>query len=341
MKDTKQTEQTRIEELDAMIARIMAIQTERSLGDSSLIAEYPDLGSAKTWRDRLIPRAWDQINLHRWHAKLTRVCTVIDGGSPDDDFYPDLPFAREMAAQVMALERQTNDRRVAIILAPTGTGKSFTARWQVSQRRSVRAIVRIRPSWRNKAGHINAGIIRALGEEPQSTTPAFLEDAAIRLLRQQPRTLFLDQAHEGGVALMHLIRAYVDETPSRFVYLAYNTAYRAVMSGTRDAMIEAHAFLGRCRKPIFDLYTAGTRQPDAAFYLRQTAGLSETAADSLAVEILPALNRLHNLRLLDDAIERAEADDKPGLSMQEKIKHHVLVLSGLAPQQTRTAKEAA
>lgn len=336
----KEIEKTQIAEMDTMIARIAAVQTERGLNDTALIAEYPDIGSAKTWRDRLLCRNWEELNLARWHGKLTRVCTVIDGGSPDDNFYPDLPFARQMAAQVMALERQTNDRRATVVLAPTGVGKSFTARWLVAQRRSIRAIVRIRPSWRNKAGHINTGIIRALGEEPQSTNPAALEDTAIRLLRQQPRTLFLDQAHEGGVALMHLIRAFIDETPSRFVYLAYNTAYRAVMAASNDALIEAQAFIGRCRKPIFDTYRDGTRQADAAFYLQKMAGLSETAASSLAAEIIPALQRLHNLRLLDDAIERAEQDDEKGRSLQEKIKHYVHVLAGLDTKPQPAKEEA-
>jgi hypothetical protein len=331
----KPSEKTKTElmaELDAMVARIATMQSERSLSDAKLLNDYPDIGSAKTWKDRLLARKFNELNLERWHRKLLRVCTILDGGSPEEDFFPDLPFAEEMRARLLKLERQTNDRRILPCLAPNGTGKSAVARWAVNQSRSTRAMVRLRPSWRNKIVHITRGIVRALGEEPTSSNPAECEEAAIRLLRSSPRTLFLDQAHEGGVAVMHLLRAFVDETPSRFVYLAYNTAYRNVLTASTDALIEAQAFLGRCLKPAFDLYKEGTRQKDVAFYLRRVAALTEASAGSLAAEILPALNRHTNLRLLDDAIAAARADDGSDDPKAETIKRKIFELSGLDPK---------
>jgi len=322
-------------ELESMIARVAAVQTERGLSDSKLVETFTELGSAKTWRDRLVPHSWGELNINRWHVKLARVCTILDGGTPDEDFYKDMPFAVEMHSRLVQLERATNDRRILVCLAPNGTGKSAFARWAVAQRRTSRAVLRIRPTWRNKLGHIARGICTALGETTAATNPAECEDHAIRLLRSQPYTLFLDQAHEGGVALMHLIRCLVDETPSRFVYLAYNTAYRAVSTGSTDALIEAKAFLGRCRKPIFDLYKDGLRKGDAEFYLRTVGGLSDTAANSLATEIVQALNRDTNLRLLDDAIEDAE-NQRDGTRLADRIKTAVFRLSGLDPKQIKT-----
>lgn len=326
-------------ECDAMVARIAAVQNERKLSDAKLVNEYPEIGSAKTWKDRLLARNWKELNLERWHRKLSRVCIVLDGGSPDDDFLADLPFAIEMHARILKLERQTNDRRILVCLAPNGCGKSFFARWEVAQARSARAMVRLRPSWRNKIGHIAAGIVRALGDEPADNTPAHCEDHAIRLLRQSPRTLFLDQAHEGSVAVMHLLRAFVDETPSRFVYLAYSTAYRSVITASNDALIEAQAWLGRCMKPVFDLYKHGTRAEDAAFYLRRLGGLSPTAAGSLAAEIIPALQAHTNLRLLDDAIEAARAADGSDDPEPETIKREIFRLSGLDPKRVAARTE--
>ncbi len=321
------------EEMDAMISRIAAIQAERELTDSKLIDEYPQLGSAKTWTDRLLARNWKELNHRRWHKNLLAVCTILDGGSPEEDFFSDLRFAVEMRARLTKLERQTNDRRILVCLAPNGCGKSAFARWAVNQARSRRAMVRLRPSWRNKISHIARGITRALGEEPVNTNPADCEDAAIRLLRSQPTTLFLDQAHEGGVAVMHLLRAFVDETPSRFVYLGYSTGYRSVITASNDALIEAQAFLGRCQKPVFDLYRDGTRNEDVKFYLQRVAGLSDPAATGLVDKILPALNRHTNLRLLEDAIQAARAEDGSDDPKAESIRAKIFALSGLDPKQ--------
>jgi len=141
----------------------------------------------------------------------------------------------------------------------------------------------------------------------QSTNPAEVEQAVIEGLSAQPKTLFVDQAHEGGVQLMHELRAFVDETPARFVYLAYDTAFKRVQTASTDALIEAQAFLGRCLKPSFDLYRNGILNKDVNFYLRKRGGLSASAAESVTAKILPALQGHTNLRLLDDAIEAAEA----------------------------------
>ena len=106
---------------------------------------------------------------------------------------------------------------------------------------------------------------------------------------------------------MHELRAFVDETTSRFVYLAYDTAFKRVQTASTDALIEAQAFLGRCLKPSFDLYRNGILNKDVNFYLRKRGGLSASAAESVTAKILPALQGHTNLRLLDDAIQAAEA----------------------------------
>jgi hypothetical protein len=131
---------------------------------------------------------------------------------------------------------------------------------------------------------------------------------------------------------MHLLRAFVDETPARWVYLAYNTAFRLVLSSTTDAHLEAHAFLGRCCKPVFDSYKAGTVERDVAFYLERTAGMKRDTAASVAGRITRALRLSTNLRLLDDAIVAARAasdDDEAGADL---ICAEVYRLAGLDPR---------
>ena len=209
-----------INEIRAITARIAAVQAERKLSDADLLREYPDIGSTKTWRQRLCAGELDELDHDRILAKLRRVAVILDGGSPDDLFIKEMQFAVEMNARLAQLERQTNDRRILVCLAPNGTGKSAFARWAVNQKRSTRTYVRIRPTWRNKPLHLCRGIARALGQEINTSNVADAEEAVINALSGEPITVFLDQAHEGGVALMHELRAFVDETKSRFVYLA-------------------------------------------------------------------------------------------------------------------------
>lgn len=323
-------------ELGQMISRVEEVQEQRGLSDGLLLKNYPDLGSTKTWTDRLRPRRFDQLKVSRWHALLSRVCQVIDGGLPDEVYSTQAPFHVEMLARLEKLERQSTDRRILCCLAANGTGKTSFSRWAVSQSPVSRRVVRIRPTWRNKPLHIYTGMARALGKELHTTNVAQAEEEVIAMLtktdvteqKAHAKTLFIDQAHEGGVALMHILRALVDETKSRFVYCAYQTAYRQVINGSSDALIEAQAFLGRCLKPVFDLYANGTRYDDVVHYLVAVADLRAGAAKSLAAEITVALNQTTNLRLLDDAIAQAIIEDGDDPSA-ETIKAKVFSLSGL------------
>ncbi len=328
-----------IPEIEAMAARVAAVQIERGLSAEGLIRAFPDLGSSKSWTHRVLAKDYEHMDLPRWHWRLTRICAILDGGSPEAQFFPEMPFARKLRARLTELEKAGNDRRILVVLAPTGVGKTSTARWLVAARAEERALLRCRPSWRNKLGHLSAGMLDALDETPPSTAPAALEDALVKALTRAPRTVFVDQAHEGGVALMHLLRCLVDETPSRFVYLAYPTAYKAVLHGSSDAMTEAKAFLGRCRKPVFDAYAHGVGVEDVTVWLREAAGLAESAAKSLAAQLAPLAAGLHNLRLLEDALDRAELCENPkaGATRADKLLHYARSLIGHAPTAAPTA----
>lgn len=338
----KNNEQQMMAELDRMIRRVEEVQQQRGLSDNALIKTYPDLGSTKTWAERLKPRNYASLRLARWHMLLTRVIAVIEGGLPDAFYSKSAPFHLEMLARLEKLERQTGDRRILCCLAANGTGKTSFSRWAVAQKPIERRVVRIRPTWRNKPFHIYCGIARVFGTEIETTNVARAEETVINLLTKSENTeqgahsttLFIDQAHEGGVALMHILRVLVDETKSRFVYEAYQTAYRQVINGSTDALIEAQAFLGRCLKPVFDLYARGTRYEDVVHYLVTVAELRPAAAESLAAEITLTLNTHTNLRLLDDAIAAARVSDGDEPT-PATIKSKVFELSGLNPAQAR------
>lgn len=316
----------------AVVARLCEIQNGRRLSDRQLVNEYPDLGSTKTWRQRLVAFDWQSLNPDRIPIRMTRIAAILDGGSPDTPFFKEMPFARELTALLGALERSTSDRRILVALAPNGCGKTTVAKWAVAQSPSSRAYCRIRPAWRNKELHICNGILRALGSDEAHANASEAEQALINMLSGQGRTIFVDQAHEGGPALMHLLRALVDETPARWVYLGYDTAFRRVQMANTDAMIEAQAFLGRCLKPIFNVYRTGTQVRDVTVYLQRSGGLTQTTAQSVAQRITPVLAQTTNLRLLDDAIAAARAGHEQDEATADAIVNAVHHLSQVAPR---------
>lgn len=332
-------QQRLIDEILPVIHRLKEIQAERGLTDRQLLTEFPDLGSTKTWRHRLLAEKWEELNLERTSLRLRRVAAILDGGSPEEIFFPDLPFALEMRARIGLLERQTNDRRILACLAPNGCGKSALARWAVAQHRSRRAYVRIRPTWREKLLHLCTGMARALGRDSNTTNVAEAETSLISMLSGEPKTVFIDQAHEGGVKLLHLLRALVDETPSRFVYLAYDTTFRRVLTGNTDALAESQAFLGRCIKPVFDLYRAGTSHADCALILQRKAGLPEPAAAAVSARVVPLLRSNTNLRLLEDAIEAARAENDDRDPSAEQVVRKVEELAGETRKGARPEEE--
>lgn len=330
----------RIATARAIVTRLEEIQRARKLSDRQLVDEYPDLGSTKTWRQRLLGSRWDGLNAERTLRRLQRIGTVLDGGVPNATFFRDLPFAQEVIARVGQLERSVTDRRILVCLAPNGCGKTSVARWCVAQARSTRAYCRLLTTSR-KTIHIANRISHALGSDDDARNAPDAENRLIAQLTGTPKTVFLDQAHEGGPALMHLLRALVDETPSRFVYLGYDTAFRRVQSATTDALIEAQAFMGRALKPIFDVYKAGTSSRDVAIYLQRSADLSPSAAGSVAARIASVLQRTANLRLLDDAIQAARAGHDDDEAEADAIVSQVYALSGLKPQGAKLGEEEA
>jgi len=334
--ETTETTEARLEKMRAIIRRLAEYQEAARLPDTRLVQQFPELGSAKTWRHRLLADNWSSLNIERWHARLLRIAAVLDGRLPDQDFYL-LPFTRAVKAYVEALERTRSDRRIAVVLAPNGIGKTTAARWLVAQGRRSRVYVRIRPGWRDREMSLLNGIARAMGADSDARTLAAAEARLITLLSGEPRTLFIDQAHEGGPALMHLLRCLVDETPSRFVYLGYDTGFRRVRTANTDALLEAQAFIGRCLRPLLH-YPDGVQQADVTAYLQAAADMSRPIASGLAVRITPVLQQHGNLRLLADAAERALtiAERRPdGAGSAELIVDQICYLAGVDPQLTQ------
>jgi hypothetical protein len=310
-------------EARAAVARLKKAQTTLKLSNSQFVGRFRDgngdvlLGSQRTW-ERMSKDEWDNNKPEKWLDKLRQACSQLDGGTPVRNVFPDMPFFKKATEILNRLEAQKTDRRIAVMLGWTGTGKSVWARAQVDKQRATRIYVRAMPGWREKGIAICSGIIQAINGERLELNMGY--DEALGklklLLGSSDITVFLDEAHEGGVELMKIIRYLVDETTSRFVYLGYPTEYNRVVAASTGALAEARQFLGRALKPIFTDYQNGTKVEDVAVILKRN-GFDAADARDVAARTTPSLVAGTGLRMLADCLELAKewaAEDEADLS---------------------------
>jgi hypothetical protein len=296
------------------------------------------LKSEKQWV-ALRDDKWEgYLNPERALHSLEGMAASLDGGAPVETFFDILPFAQRMDAELERLLGTTTDRLCLVVLAATGAGKSVWGRRRASDDPETSTYTRARPTWRENQFAILQGLSRDLGC-PLEKSPRAQMDKLIDSLRGgQRRNIIIDEAHDGGVALLKVIKALIDETGSRFVYMAYPTEFDRVRSVSEGAVAEARQLLGRAQKPIFDDYRHGVQADDVEVFLAAAAGIQKDAK-AVAEEMLPLVRGNGNLRVLADAIEEArdEADDKP---ITARMVHEALCcLCKARPEERKKGKE--
>lgn len=273
---------------------------------SGFVARYSKyLGSAKTYQDRLLAGNWHQLRVAKWIAQLRTMLADIEGTGSGDAFFPVLPAYRELELMFERLQGQANDRRCVVFSGVTGVGKTSGSRELCRRHPQETAYCQVRRTWQNKPAQIAAGLAKALGAAV-SQDSAKTWEAVVEVGKARPLTLFVDDAHEGGVALMKLVKGLIDETYIRVVLLVYPTQWRRLINGSDDANAEAQQLYGRTMKPILDRRAKGVLVEDVQVYLREAAGLNGDAP-MLAKRMVGHLRALGNLRALADVVEMARA----------------------------------
>lgn len=303
------------QQLNAMIERIERHQAALKLSDTRFVARYQRyLGSAKSWRERLIGRQWNELgkNLGKWLAKLRSFCAEIDGTADMGEFFCEMPIAKYGQGIYDALQGQQSDRRVAFVIGPTGVGKSWTMRWIARENITNTAYVHANRGWKDSMMQIARGFARALGAtEETGGASTFLN--VVENLKANPITVIVDDVHEGGILMLKLIKHLVDDTRAKFILGTYPTAWNQLVNGSTDAHAEAQQLVGRALKPVNKAWMQGATETDVATFLRLTMG-GNGECQVLAEHITPLIRRHGNLRALADAIElarmNADNDDK-------------------------------
>ena len=326
-----------------LVQRLRVAQTNAGIKDNAFVSRFRNeknallFGSVRTW-ERIQEGNWTCNDPVKLLPRLRLCVSQLDGGSLRAEVFTDLPFYAIAASQLVKLEGQTNDRRCLLILAPTGVGKTSFLRTAAAKPGKARFYLRCSPPLRDRGSAIVAAIYRAVTGE-QLIAPSY--DTALQRLTSRlsatPCTVFIDEAHDGGVALMKIIRYLIDETPSRFVLAAYPTDYHRVISASSGSLSEARQFIGRCLKPVLDDYRDGTKPSDVA---RMLAGAGFPGDAEFATLIHSHIAQREGLRTLADAIEAAQTQAM-ARDLAPTREHLTAALDIITGQRNAVVKEVA
>ena len=299
-------QETPIQELQRLVERAQKHQKALGLSDNAFTIKYKDfVGSAKTWRQRLCGKDYSGLNIGRILAKMRGFISLVDGGTTVEQVFDDLPVYRQFMGRYNKLQSARTDRRVMVFLGETGIGKSVCARAALRADTSSTAYVRCQPTWKDNQLSILNGILRAIGKDEYLRKSRSFA-AVLEYLKSNPITVIFDEAHDGGVSLLKLVKSFVDETNCKFVIMAYPTLWKRMLLASSDAHAEARQLFGRTQKPIFDAYASGTTLDNVEIYLRRSTSLNGCSKD-VARQILEIVKHNGNLRLVADIIDAADS----------------------------------
>ena len=323
-------EQKRVNEL---ITRLEEHQQALGVSDKSFTTRYRRyIGSPKQWRDRLCGRNWGELTqLDKWARKLLAFVGEIDGVSVVEEYYDKIPIAKYVTTGFEIMQAETSDRRCFFLVGKTGVGKTVVLRNLYKQNAQTSIYIRANETWKkSQSAMYKAFAISTGAPTGWSASGTFVN--TIDHLKSLPVTIMIDEAHEGGVALLKMAKTLIDETRSCFILSMYPTQFLRLVNPGNDAYSEAQQLLGRAVKPINMSWISGLRTEDVAEYMR-AAGFPLQQAKPFARRVLPALHRSGNLRVLADAVKNARimADYNDAKLNLELVQDQVEALSPSLP----------
>lgn len=288
--------------MELLIARAEAHRLTLGLSHKKFATRFAEyVGSHKTWEFRLFARKWSELKHETWLPRLRKLALKIEGSTGDQEIFADLPIVKHAVYLYDTLQSRTNDRRCAILIGTQGTGKTLSLRHLERENNYAPAFLSANETWKDS----RARIANALGAAVKSTiTPSASQtfQNAIEHLKANPMNILIDEAHEGGVLLMKLVKSLINETQCKIMLGIYPTAWRRLTNGANDAYEEAQQLLRRTIRPIKNDWIAGITEKDVEAW----AKCVELEMPKTKVqEIMPLVRKHGNYSLLTDALERA------------------------------------
>ena len=299
----------RIERLNELRAQIAATEGREALSDADFARRFLPFSST-TWSklqsgsygggyDTIAQRLDDAI------ADVEgRIPNIEDAASKRRSFRR-TTLARGVLAALAAAREGLDDRRVVVVLAPTGGGKT-AIRDYLSTRGAV--CLEGRQAWRSSYRAFCLDVARAAGRKLPPSMPEYrIEDEMLGALRTKPRVIYIDEANTMSAQCANAIKLLVNETECSVVIAAIPELWDRFLAGSVQ---EAAQLVNRCQ-PI--LRAPKISPADVKLFVGD-----KTAGVPCAVQkIAAAANAFGGFRTvlaIDAALEECDA---PGLDELE------------------------
>ena len=273
--------------LDVAISRVERHEQTLALNNSEFVSRYDKwLTSVDSWSRvvRRIPGKVTANNWKQWETRLSRLMEEVDGAFIGERIYP-LPMLAEAKRIYNRLQGARGDIRVAWLVGSTGSGKTVALRYLQKTYPKETVYVFVLSGWRDRRSAILRGLADALGCEVQSSSDE-MQRALIKRINAQPVTFLMDEFHEGGVALVSIVKELIECCPFvRFLLTTWKTGFHSLENGSR--FFVTAQLVGRSLRPFNSDWENGPRKEDVLQYLTfSVPELSEEERGQLAREFL-------------------------------------------------------
>lgn len=211
--------------------------------------------------------------------------------------------------------RGSKGRRVVVVLARTGEGKST-----IGEALAARGAIYIegRQSWKKSYKAFCADVARAAGRplKVKAYTEHDAEERMLQALRSRDAILYIDEANTLGPESANAIKLIANATGTVVVIAAVPGAWDKLCEGAED---EVEQLLNRCQ-PV--LRSKGQSLDDARLFLA-SSGLSESEISKCINMVVEASNEFGGVKTIVALVDDLKSHDSPSVEDVENfLKFH-------------------
>lgn len=304
----------RIERLNELRGRVAAIE-DKAISDADFARRFLPFSST-TWsklQSGTYAGGYETIARRLDDAVAdieSRIPNIEDAASTRRAFRR-TTLARSVLTALAAAREGLDDRRVVVVLAPTGGGKT-AIRDYLATRNAV--CVEGRQAWRSSYRAFCLDVARAAGRKLSANMAEYrIEEEMLGALRAKPRVLYIDEANTMSAQCANAIKLIVNETECCVVIAAIPELWDRFLAGSVQ---EAAQLVNRCQ-PI--LRAPRISAADAKLFLSAKA----LAIPGAVQKIADAANAFGGFRTVVaiDA-ELAECDAPGAAELEAALKRH-------------------
>lgn len=230
-------------------------------------------------------------------------------------------LARGVLSALASAREGLDDRRVVVVLAPTGGGKT-AIRDYLAARNAV--CVEGRQAWRSSYRAFCLDVARAAGRKLGANMAEYrIEEEMIGALRAKPRVLYIDEANTMSAQCANAIKLIVNETECSVVIAAIPELWDRFLAGSVQ---EAAQLVNRCQ-PI--LRAPKISPADAKLFLSAKAQAIPGSVQKIAASA-NAFGGFRTILAIDAELSECDSPGEAELEAALKRQRDNLAAAGLS-----------